>query len=84
MKRREELLPIIEGRIKSEYKKHKSLDWAKIAASKITSDIINMEQREKDFLRKTIEDYWRELLSHGETVMAGSVAVLKYKIFGKD
>ncbi len=30
----------IENRIKSEYRKHKDLEWEKIAASKIYADII--------------------------------------------
>ena len=32
---REELIDLIESRIKSEYKKHGDLDWAGIAARKI-------------------------------------------------
>ena len=36
---REEIINLIESRIKSEYKKHGDLDWAGIAARKIYSSL---------------------------------------------
>jgi len=36
---REEIIDLIESRIKSEYKKHGDLDWAGIAARKIYSSL---------------------------------------------
>lgn len=36
---KEEIIALIYNRIKSEYKKHSELDWAKIAAYKIYSSL---------------------------------------------
>jgi hypothetical protein len=38
---KEKIIKLIERRIKSEYKKHPDLDWAKIAAIKIYRSLDN-------------------------------------------
>ena len=40
---REELIDLIENRIKSEYKKHGDLDWSRIAACKICGNVCEDE-----------------------------------------
>lgn len=39
MRTKEEIIYLINQRIKSEYKKHKNLDWSNIAARKIYSSL---------------------------------------------
>lgn len=39
---KEEIINIIDKRIKSEYSKHKELDWSNIAAHKIYDTMINI------------------------------------------
>ena len=39
---KEEIVALIESRIKSEYRKHKTIDWEKIAALKIYSNLYSI------------------------------------------
>ena len=55
---KEEFIDLIESRIKSEYKKHRDLDWAGIAARKIYSSLedvldVGKEREDSAMRRKT-------------------------------
>lgn len=49
---------IIEGRILSEQRKHKALNWVKISAIKIAQDIL---ERDKSIYNKALEDIEEEI-----------------------
>lgn len=84
---REELIDLIESRIKSEYKKHRDLDWAGIAARKIYSSLEGVldvgKEREysvsvtdsllADFLKYAIDDTMR--ISGDHDGLAGTIFV---------
>ena len=84
---REELINLIESRIKSEYKKHGNLDWAGIAARKIYGSLEGVldvgKEREDlvgvtnsllaDFLKYAIDDTMR--ISGDHNGLAGTIFV---------
>ena len=55
---REEIIDLIDNRIKSEYKKHGDLDWSRIAAHKIYGSLegaldVGKEREDSVMMRKT-------------------------------
>ena len=51
----EEAIELISGRIMDEYRKHQSLDWAKIAARKIHSQWFEYYNQQNQELQRQVE-----------------------------
>ena len=65
----EEAIELISGRIMDEYRKHQSLDWAKIAAIKIHSQWFEYYTQQNYEMQKEIDEL-KEDLQHKEALIA--------------